>query len=309
MLAGAGEPLYVKNLSPVSGLIGLPSQRAADGPGAGQLLLALHGSLANGYINEFRRPEAVNLDGEVLRLAPEIRYGLAQNWDLQLELPWLAHSGGHLDSLIDGWHDFLGTADGGRPAAPQDRLDYRYLGPETNFSLTDDVSGLGDISLALSHVFYRRQDAAASVALGYKFGSGEEKDFLGSGGDDAYLAVRFSSAPGADLPLTWHGQMGYLRAGKSDLLGGLQNRDLWFAGLSLAWAAWERVSLLAQLDGHAAPADSKLTALGKDAWMFSLGLRWRVSSRWALDFSFIEDAQVETAPDITFQAGLRYDPG
>ena len=33
----ASEPLYVKNLSPVTGLLGLPSQRSADSEATGEL--------------------------------------------------------------------------------------------------------------------------------------------------------------------------------------------------------------------------------------------------------------------------------
>ena len=62
--------------------------------------------------------EYLNLDGETLRFALELRYGLAENWDLQLEVPWLEHSGGNLDRLIDDWHDLWGMSDGGRSEYP-----------------------------------------------------------------------------------------------------------------------------------------------------------------------------------------------
>ncbi|MBP6682662.1 MAG: hypothetical protein KA159_05060 [Halioglobus sp.] len=43
----ADEPLYVKNLSPVTGLFGLPSQRSASSQDPGSLGLALHSSVAS----------------------------------------------------------------------------------------------------------------------------------------------------------------------------------------------------------------------------------------------------------------------
>ena len=79
-----------------------------------------------------------------------------------------------------------------------------------------------------------------------------------------------------------------------------------FAGLALDWAVVDTVSLIAQLDLHSAPMDSDLTALGDEAIMVSLGARWRFAQGWTVDFNFVEDARVETAPDITFQASLRY---
>lgn len=301
----SSEPLYVKNLSPVAGLLGLPSQREADIAAAGRFDLALHGSLASHYVSESNDSEYLNFDGETARVAVEARYAIANNWDLQLEAPWLDHSGGKLDSLIDSWHDFWGMSDGGRSKVPGDILDYRYRGSD-EFSLQDDASGLGDITLALSHRFYVDESAAAALVLGYKFGTGEEEEFLGSGADDAYIALRFSGDHGNHLPLRWHGQLGYLHAGEIDLIQNIQERDLWFAGLGLDWQINTAWSVLGQLDAHAAPTDSDIDGLGEDAIMLSVGGRWRFAQDWALDLSVIEDVQVETAPDVTFQASLRY---
>jgi hypothetical protein len=304
----ASEPLYVKNLSPVAGLLGLPSQRDAQTTETGRLAAALHSSVANHYVNENSGNEFLNLDGETLRFALELRYGLAEDWDVQLEVPWLDQSGGDLDGVIDDWHDFWGMSDGGRSDVPKNILDYQYASPAGGFSLQDDTSGLGDISLSLSHVFYRDDTSAVSLALGYKFGSGDEDDFLGSGADDVFVAVRFSGAQMSNLPLSWHGQAGYLRAGDSDLLDDLQEKNLWFAGLAVDWQFAQRWSIIAQLDGHAAPLDSNLTGVGDDAVMASLGTRWTFAQNWSVDINIVEDIRVETAPDVTFQASLRYRP-
>ena len=43
--------------------------------------------------------------------------------------------------------------------------------------------------------------------------------------------------------------------------------------------------------------------------MLTAGARWRFAQHWALDFSVVEDILVETAPDVIFQASLRYRPG
>jgi hypothetical protein len=160
----------------------------------------------------------------------------------------------------------------------------------------------------LNHVFYKDDSSAVSLTLGYKFATGDEDKFLGSGGDDAYIAVRFSGAQMSNLPLTWHGQAGYLRAGDSDLLDGFQEQNLWFAGLALDWQLAPRWSLIAQLDAHAAPLDSSLAGVGDDAVMATLGTRWYFAQHWSVDFNFVEDIRVATAPDVTFQASLSYRP-
>lgn len=307
--ATADEPLYVKNLSPVTGLLGLPPQRSADSEKKGELAVALHSSVSNIYVLDANSHEYLNLDGETLRFALDLRYGLAPDLDVQLEVPWLEQSGGHLDRSIDEWHDLWGMSDGGRSQAPRNLLDYQYASTSApGFLLTDDSSGIGDITLALNYVFFRDADAVASIALGYKFGVGDQDKFLGSGGDDAYVALRFSGAHLSSLPLRWHGQLGYLRAGDSDLLEGMQERDLWFAGLGLDWLLTEHWSLLAQLDGNAAPTNSDITALGDSAGTLTGGVRWRFAARWSADASVVEDILVETAADVTFQLSVRYHP-
>ena len=307
-LCMASEPLYVKNLSPITGLLGLPSQRSADTTQAGALAAALHNSIANHYVLDGSSKEYLNLDGETVRVALDLRYGLAADWELHLEVPWLDHSGGNLDSVIDDWHDLWGMSEGGRDLVPTDLLDYRYATQSVDFGLQEDSSGLGDVSLSLNHVFYRDDRAVASVVLGYKFGTGDEDDFLGSGADDGFVAIRFSGQDLSGLPLSWHGQVGYLRAGDSDLLQDTQEQNLWFAGLALDWALAERWSLIAQLDSHAAPLDSDIKAVGGEAYMFTAGARWRFAQHWSADLSVVEDIRVETAPDVTFQASLRYTP-
>lgn len=304
--AVASEPLYVKNLSPVAGLLGLPSQRDANTTSQGEWAVAVHGSLASHYVNESNATEFLNFDGETGRVALELRYGLAENWDLQLEVPWLDQSGGDLDGLIDDWHDFWGMSDGGRSRVPRDILDYRYTSAQGGFSLQDDTSGMGDISLSVNYAFYREESATVSAALGYKIGTGDDDDFLGSGADDAYIALRFSGEQLSDLPLSWHGQVGYLRAGDSNVLDGLQEKNLWFAGLAMDWRFAQHWSLIAQLDSHAAPLDSTITGVGDDAVMATLGARWYFAPQWSVDISVVEDIRVETAPDVTFQASVRY---
>ena len=64
--------------------------------------------------------------------------------------------------------------------------------------------------------------------------------------------------------------------------------------------------MLAQLDGNAAPTDSNLTPLGDDTLIFTGGVRWRITPVWSVDFSITEDILVDTASDVTFQAGVRY---
>lgn len=308
-LPAIAEPLYTKNLSPVAGLLGLPAQRGVATTGAGHIDIGLHGAVASHYINANSDSEFVNFDGETRRLTLDLRYGMAGNWDLQLEVPWLEHAGGELDRVIDEWHDIWGMSDGGRSDVARDLLDFRYATRTHDVGLAQSASGIGDLSVSLSRAFYRTQDAAAALALGYKFDTGDARKFTGSGAGDVFLALRMSGNHLSELPVSWHGQMGYLRAGDSDLLGDRQRRDLWFAGIAMDWRFAANWSAILQLDSHRGPLDSALTATGEDAFLLTVGGRWRVARRWAVDFSVIEDIRVASAPDVTFQVGLRFRTG
>jgi Protein of unknown function (DUF3187) len=298
------DPLYVKNLAPVAGLLGLPSQRSADTGEAGQWQWALQGSLASHYVADGARRERIILDGETQRLALLGRYAFADGWEVQLELPWQRQDGGVLDTVIDHWHDFWGMPDNGRGEARRDALDYRYADPQLRFDLRQGSDGWGDTSLSLQHRLYRGAGVEAALALGYKFGSGEPAQFTGSGEDDAFATLRLSGQWGPSL--AWHGQFGYLHAGRIPGLEARQERDLWFAGGALAWQLAPRWSLIGQLDAHAAPLDSDLDGLGRDAILLTGGARWAFAGDWALELSLVEDVAVETGPDVIFQAGLQY---
>ena len=300
------EPLYVKNLAPIPGLFGFPVMRNADVLAPGQFSAGLHGNIANNYTVDTDAPEAVNFDGETHRLAGRFGVGLGRGWELEGELAWLRHEGGELDKWIEDWHDLWGLPDGNRDEAPRDLIDFSYRGPGTAFAMREDVSGWGDMQLALVKTVWQSPAAAISARAGVKLGLGEEDDLLGSGSDGYYLSFNFSRQDTSDRPLIWHGQFGYLRAGDADVLGSIQQQDLWFAGLGFEWQAWQRVQLKLQIDSHDAVADSRLDQLGEVAVQLSVGLSWLFAPEWEAEFSFSEDIAVDTAPDFVLQLGLRY---
>jgi hypothetical protein len=305
--AGAGaDPLYARNLAPVAGLIGFPVLRGATVLAPRSLALELNFSVANTQSFGSDGNEAIILDGETWRLAPRLRYGFAQGWELEAELPWQRHSGGELDALIENWHELWGLPTGNRDDAPRNRLFYGYRGPDAEFDHTGTATGMGDASLALVKEVWRTPQTALSLRGSAKFASGDEDDWLGSGSEDYALGLNVTHAPGAGSRWLWHAQLGYLRAGKIEQLGAAQERNLWFGGLGMEWRTWEKLHLKLQIDSHAAPADSSLDQIGAPSVQVTAGVSWVPGPHWELDFSFSEDIAVDTAADIVFQFGLRF---
>jgi len=284
----------------------MPGQRNAAV--ASGCTLNLNSAIASQFVIDQQGDEAVFFDGETTRLSLAARIPVNERWDVAVTVPYVRQDSGFLDAVINDWHGAFGMSDGGRSLYPEDNFAYRYASADHALIVSEPHSGLGDVSVEITRVLQRSDEQAVSVSLGYKFPTGDAQSFLGSGAGDTFAALRFSGVHQGDLPITWHGQLGYSYAGESELLGPDQRRHLWFAGLGLDWRLSEAWSLLVQYDGHAAPLNSELTSLGKAAALVSVGARWRADAQWAIDFSFVEDIRVETGPDVTFQMNIRYLP-
>lgn len=300
------EPLQITNLSPLASLRAIPSQRSVEA--ARGLSWAASATLSNHFTVEKGDEEALFLDGQTDALTLSLRYGLPNQWDVEVTLPWRHHSGGFTDNVISSWHRFFGLPDGNRDNYPTDALHYQLSQPEHDRRLFRSASGLGDIHVAVSRPLLKIDGGQLGISAGIKTASGQSSDWLGSGATDVYALLRFSGQQLGGWPLWWHGQLGGTKAGESDLLGPQQRRSLWFAGLAAEWRFSPRWSALIQYDAHSALLDGELEALSDPAGMLSFALRWRPTSRWMIDAGFSEDVVVESAPDITFLLNARYVP-
>ena len=305
--AAVAEPLSARNLAPVSGLIGFPAMRDAHVLDRGRLRAEMHGSLASSYGQHVERDETIILDGETTGLTARWAYGLGDGWEVEAEASWRRHSGGFLDRWIEDWHDLWGLPDGGRPEAPRDRLDYRYRGPGAQFSLQEPAAGLSDLHLAAVRDVWRSENAALSIRTGVKFGIGDEDRLIG-GGDDYYVSINATGTSANLVGLVWHAQLGWLRAGELRILGAIQRRNPWFAGVGVEWPVWRNLTVKTHVDAHAPIANSALTELGSVALLLTVGVTWSISPELELEFGFSEDIAPHTGPDFVPRAGIRYVP-
>ena len=305
--AETSEPLAIVNHSPLAANRALPRQRSAFVRQG--LSVDLDATVSSHFIEERGSQASLFLDGETQTLTLDLRYGLSERWDLGLTLPHRRHSTGFLDGLINDWHGFFALPDGGRSHFPEDVLAYVYDGPDGRFDRQMAARGVAEPTLETSYALAEEPGLAVAAVLGVQWERGEPRALTGSGGLEGFAALRFSGQHRGDLPLTWHGQLGYSAAERSEPLSALARSGLWFVGIGVDWQVAPRWSLLAQFDGHRAPFDSELGALGDHTGLLSLGLRWRASQRWSLEVGFTEDVLVETAPDVSFFGRLRYRPG
>ena len=219
---GWSEPLQITNLSPLASLRAIPSQRSVDT--ARGFSYAASATLSNHFTVENSGEESLFLDGQTDALTLSLRFGLPNQWDVDVIVPWRHHSGGFTDNLISSWHRFFGLPDGNRDSYPTDALHYQLSQPEHDRRLIRSASGLGDIHVAVSRPVLAIDGGQLGISVGVKTASGQSADWLGSGATDVYALLRFSGQQLGGWPLWWHGQVGGTRAGDSDLLGPRQRR-------------------------------------------------------------------------------------
>ena len=87
------EPLQITNLS-ARFLRAIPAQRSVNT--ARGFSWAASASLSNHFTMENEGEESLLLDGQTDALTLSLRYGLPQQWDVEVTVPWRHYSGGLL---------------------------------------------------------------------------------------------------------------------------------------------------------------------------------------------------------------------
>ena len=112
--------------------------------------------------------ESLLLDGQTDALTLSLRYGLPQQWGVEVTVPWRHYSGGVTDNLISSWHRLFGLPDGNRHGYPTDALHYQLSQPEHDRPLLRSVSGLGDIHVAVSRPLLAIDGGQLGISAGMK---------------------------------------------------------------------------------------------------------------------------------------------
>jgi hypothetical protein len=301
------EPFAVRNQNPFMVVHGLPAAASADLLPPGESSLQLQYDITNHSKSSETADESIILDGETYRATLIYRRGLADGWQMGLELPLIAHTSGVMDNFIEGWHDTFSLSNSDRDTWPKNRLLFSYTHHGVlEAEMRAGESGPGDLRLLFSRRLTPPQgERLLALNASLKFPTGDADRFQGSGSFD--LALWFSGAAPI-LHDAWHlgGYLhgGVLLLGRGDLLREEQKGTVWFGGAGLHWRAWEWLTLKAQLDGHSAFYQSELDQLGKGSVMLTLGGSIPVR-RGAIDLAIGENLATDAVPDFMINLGYR----
>jgi len=303
------QPFFTHNLQPTVQVYGLPATEGGRllpaGRGEGRLVL----EAASLYTDHASGPEQILFDGELYRTTLALRYGIAPDWELGIDLPLVGQAGGFLDDFIKGWHNFFDLPQGGRDTAVDNRLDYRYQhGGTTELTLTDSGAGLGDVQLLAGWQLWSdgpQRRRALALRGGIKLPTGDSDHLYGSGSTDLHLRLTATDAATlAPLHLTLFASGGLLHLGDGDVLPARQRHTVLFGSLGCGWRPLDLLALKLQLDGHSAFYHSALPELGDPSAQLVMGGSLFFGDDWTLDIGVGEDIAVSTAPDVVFHLAL-----
>jgi Protein of unknown function (DUF3187) len=275
----------------------LPSDSRAAAPATFSATL-----LVTNTLNVEQDPhETLLVDGESDALNLTYENSISPSWRYRLTLPVIHDSGGFLDPVINSWHRWFGFNNGNRPFFPNNKLDYSYSG-QGMIDLHHAQTHIGDLAGEVG--WYAADDAHRTISLwgGLEAPTGSVAALTSDGAWDgafwAHAAWRWTH---------WQlaGELGVTQPFGDELFDGSGHRTAGFGRVALTRSLGSAWSVRAQLEGqtgHVEDSDSRF--LGRTL-QFGLGLVRRIRGRWHLEFGFVEDAAVNTAPDITFFLGVR----
>lgn len=304
---GAGA-LVDKDLNPLTVVFGFPdSTEGAKTLPVGRHGLALTLASASHNIEAIEADERLAFDGETSRVALAWRYGVSDRLELGSEVSYLWHHSGNLDSLIEDWHDFFGLPDGPRETREQDQLEYSYLDNQgSRINLQRNTRGLGDVRLTAGWQLPGGPDHSRALRFSVKLPTGDAGRLLGSGGTDFSLGLAGEAAAiWNSSRWSGHYRADVIRIGRPEFLTGRSKAIVGQVAGGLTYKAGN-VDLKAQARVRSALFESAIRNLGGVSVYLAFGAEFRMPRGYTLALSVGEDVRPDTAPDVTFQATLRY---
>jgi hypothetical protein len=305
-------PFYTQNQSPLAQIFGLPAAGDAKVLPKGKFSALLAADVASNFAGDTAFREDILLDGENYRFTLALRYGITDRFEGGIDIPYAGQGGGFLDNFIIGWHNFFGMEQGGRDAAPHNRLLYTYTKDGRNRLLVNDSDfAIGDIRLFGGMQLYsdgRENPRTVALRASIKTPTGNSHKLHGSGGAD--FALWLTASDDYHLPawlghFTIFGAAGGMGMTKGDVLADQQRNAAAFGTFGFGWGPARWIALKTQVSGHTPFYRSELRELGRDALQMIIGGTLAFSPRTSLDFGVSEDILVRTSPDVAFHMALK----
>lgn len=305
--AEVARPLPASNGGPLHLPFRIPPAEGGDLLPPGSTRVALTLDLASTYLAHATPREAILLDGEswmtTLRLYRGTRWG-----EMGIDIPWVGIGGGTFDGFIKGWHDFFGLPQGGRDAAPRDRIRYRYIRDGANrIDLERTSSGPGDLTLHAAVPVSSGDHSSLSLRGSLSLPTGSHRMLRGGGTTTATLSLageRTIPTDGGSLGIWGSFGGGWIAGG--GILSDMRRPIVGFGRAGIGWAPVTPLVFKVELVGSTPLyRESSLTPLSGAPLLLGMGGCVNLGSV-AIDVGVFEDLNVESAADVALTLGVRY---
>jgi hypothetical protein len=229
-----------------------------------------------------------------------LRRRVGERMELGIDVPYVHHSGGSLDSLIFNFHDLVGLPNSTRDG-PKDQ--YRLFFEKEGVTLFDTAtptSGIGDVQISAA-----LELANVTLRAAIKAPTGDSDKLTGSGAADVSLGVYGGGAINwFERPLSYSGFVGVLALGDGEIMPELQRSTVPYGGAALRWQATPRFALATQLSVQGPYFDIDLDELGGSTLQLAFGADLRFK-RTLLRAAIVEDIAAGAAPDFALHLSIR----
>ena len=312
-LAEQGAPIYVANQNPFVQIFGLPKAESGKITPNGKLDVNFSYHVSNNAISADAGNEHITWDGETAQYNMRFRYGVSERFELGMDVPYVDHSGGYLDSLIRRYHDLFGFPNDRQEEFEKNQIHYQYQeisGTTTNspVNMQDRAHGFGDIRFSAAiPLMGNSSDAQRYLALRpqIKLPTGDADHLLGSGGTDVSMGLTYSdfqTLRNLNMVLSSHAGMIYM--GNTKVLRDKQNHFAGYGGVAVSWLATDYLEFKLQIDLHSAFYDSGLKQLGSSMQLLAGGTA-RLPGDVLLDLGISEQIITDATPDVGFYLQAR----
>jgi Protein of unknown function (DUF3187) len=305
--AASADALIDRDNGPLSGLFGFPDSREGSRlANKGDSRWELSASVSSHSTSDSGGEESLLFDGETMRAGLTWRRGVTERLELGVELPWVRHESGNLDSFIDRWHDIFGLPEGIRDERPHDRLLFRYGDGNQLLTMQRNVEGLGDVRLLGGWRLIEGANGSSALRFSVKLPTGDSDSLLGSGGTDISLGLA-----GDRSRLTGTDRLGGFYRVSATWLGahdlGIRRNNALVGQLSggISYGLTPRTSLDLQALLRSPVYDSDVSPLGDFAASVTMGVRFRLPHDYSLALAVGEDIHPHSMPDVTFSMQLQ----
>lgn len=290
----------IRNHNPFLQIFGLPAFQSNELVAQGVTDFGFSYDIANDADDADRLGERLIIDAESQVLNFSVRRRIGERFEFGIDVPYVRHSEGILDSVIYDFHKAVGLPNSNRDGlSDQYRLFFEQQGVVL-FDTNAPTSGLGDVQISAAMKFGK-----TTLRGAVKAPTGDPDKLTGSGAIDVSLAIHAGSTTDLfDRELSYSGFVGVLLLGEGDVMPDLQRSAVPYGGAALRWHATPRFALATQLSIQGPYFDASLDELGGSTFQLAFGADIRVK-RSILRFAIIEDIAAAAAPDFALHLSLR----